>query len=84
MPYKPHFWVREEKNTNSEVELVYQYEKYVVPIEVKSGKQGKLKSLHQFVERTNYNKYINSLYSNVTHKNNGLKVTFIRFIESGN
>lgn len=49
--YTPNFWVREEKNSNSEVDLVYQYKNLIIPIEVKSGKQGKLKSLHQFVER---------------------------------
>lgn len=52
--YEPHFWVREEKDTSSEVDLVYQYRKYIVPIEVKSGKQGKLRSLHQFIERANH------------------------------
>jgi predicted AAA+ superfamily ATPase len=52
--YKPHFWVREEKNSNAEVDLIYQYRQYVIPVEVKSGKQGSLKSLHQFVERSNH------------------------------
>jgi hypothetical protein len=52
--YKPNFWVREEKDRNSEVDLVYQYGKYIIPVEVKSGKQGKLRSLHQFIERTNH------------------------------
>ena len=52
--YKPHFWVREKKDSNSEVDLVYRYEKYIIPIEVKSGKQGRLRSLHQFIERTNH------------------------------
>ena len=50
--YRPHFWVREEKNSNSEVDLIYQYGRYIIPVEVKSGKQGSLKSLHQFVERS--------------------------------
>ena len=52
--YKPHFWVREEKDSNSEVDIVYQFGKYIFPIEIKSGKQGTLRSLHQFVERTNH------------------------------
>ncbi|NJO91492.1 MAG: DUF4143 domain-containing protein [Chloroflexia bacterium] len=52
--YKPHFWVRESKSSNSEIDLVYRYGKYIIPIEIKSGKQGKLKSLHQFIERTNH------------------------------
>lgn len=53
-PYKPHFWVREEKDSNSEVDIIYQSGKYLFPIEIKSGKQGTLRSLHQFVERTNH------------------------------
>jgi len=52
--YKPHFWVREERDSNSEVDLVYRYGKYIIPLEIKSGKQGRLRSLHQFVERSNH------------------------------
>ncbi len=52
--YKPNFWVREEKDTNSEVDLVYRHGSYIIPIEIKSGKQGRLRSLHQFIERTNH------------------------------
>ena len=54
LPYKPNFWVRESKDSNSEVDYIFQYGKYVIPIEVKSGKQGRLRSLHQFVERSNH------------------------------
>ncbi|MEA3445305.1 MAG: AAA family ATPase [Bacteroidota bacterium] len=52
---KLHFWVREKSNNNSEVDLVYRYNQYLIPIEVKSGPQGRLRSLHQFVERTKHN-----------------------------
>jgi len=52
--FKPGFWVREEKDTSSEVDLVYRQGKFIIPMEIKSGKQGKLRSLHQFVERTNH------------------------------
>jgi predicted AAA+ superfamily ATPase len=61
--YKPHFWVRESKDANSEVDLVFQQSQYVVPIEVKSGEQGRLRSLHQFVERSNHS-YAVRLYAN--------------------
>lgn len=54
LPYKPHFWVREEKDSNSEVNIVFQYGKYIIPIEIKSGKQGTLRSLHQFIDRTSH------------------------------
>jgi len=50
----PHFWVREKKQASSEVDLVYAIDEKVIPIEIKSGSTGSLKSLHQFVERTNH------------------------------
>lgn len=49
--FKPHFWVREKANANAEVDLVYPYGGQLLPIEVKAGPQGRLRSLHQFVER---------------------------------
>lgn len=54
MRYNPHFWVREEKDSSSEVDLIYQYGSYVIPVEVKSGKQGRLRSLHQFMDRSKH------------------------------
>lgn len=50
----PHFWVREKKQASSEVDLVYAMGGKVIPIEIKSGSTGSLKSLHQFMERTNH------------------------------
>jgi uncharacterized protein len=51
---KPHFWVREKKQSSSEVDLVFTYRDMVIPIEIKSGSDGTLKSLHQFVEHCNH------------------------------
>ncbi len=50
----PCFWVREKRQASSEVDLVYSIENKVIPIEIKSGSSGSLKSLHQFVERSNH------------------------------
>lgn len=52
--YKPNFWVREEKNNSAEVDMVYRSGSHLVPIEVKSGKQGRLRSLHEFVNRADH------------------------------
>lgn len=46
----PHFWVREKKNSNAEVDLVFPYKNVLVPIEIKSGATGSLRSLHQFID----------------------------------
>ncbi len=47
---KPNFWVREKKQASSEVDLVISYKDKLMPIEIKSGKEGKLRSLHQFID----------------------------------
>ncbi|MGA8853025.1 MAG: AAA family ATPase [Christiangramia sp.] len=51
---KPNFWVREKNQASSEVDLVYPFEDKVIPIEIKSGAKGTLKSLHQFIIRANH------------------------------
>jgi len=48
--YKPVFWVREGTNTTSEVDMVFSSNRHLVPIEVKSGSSGTLRSLHQYIE----------------------------------
>ena len=43
------YWLREGRATNAEVDYVAAFDGRVVPIEVKAGTSGSLKSLHQFV-----------------------------------
>lgn len=50
----PSFWVRDKTQSTSEVDLVYTVGDKIIPIEIKSGSTGTLKSLHQFVERANH------------------------------
>jgi len=49
-----HFWTRENTDASAEVDFVYQYKGLIFPIEVKSGKIGKLKSIHEFIDRANH------------------------------
>lgn len=51
---KPHFWVREKVQASSEVDLVYPHRDKAIPIEIKSGATGTLKSLHQFMDRVGH------------------------------
>lgn len=51
---KPNFWVREKKQSSAEVDIVLQHGNLVIPIEIKSGKEGTLKSLHQFIDASNH------------------------------
>lgn len=47
-----YFWVREEKGASSELDYIIQAGDKLLPIEVKSGSHGSLKSLHQFLSRS--------------------------------
>ncbi|MCL2328599.1 MAG: AAA family ATPase [Bacteroidetes bacterium] len=49
-------WVREKKNANAQIDFVVQCGENVVPVEVKSGKQGKMQSMWVFLEekKSNY------------------------------
>lgn len=43
------YWLREGRSNNAEVDYVAEFGGRIVPIEVKAGRTGTLKSLHQFV-----------------------------------
>lgn len=47
----PCFWVREERSGNAQVDLLHVHGPHVVPVEVKAGASGALRSLHVFMDR---------------------------------
>lgn len=48
------FWVREKAQSSAEVDLLIAHKGKVVPVEIKSGATGTLKSLHQFVNQSSH------------------------------
>jgi len=44
------FWVREKQASTAEVDYIWPFEGKLIPIEVKSGTEGKLKSLHLYMD----------------------------------
>jgi len=46
------FWIREQGA--AEIDFLYPFKGFVIPIEVKSGKAGKLRSLNLFMEKSNH------------------------------
>jgi predicted AAA+ superfamily ATPase len=55
-PYAPpslNYWERLDKSSQAEVDYVIQHGNHIVPLEVKAGTTGSLKSLHQFMEIKN-------------------------------
>jgi predicted AAA+ superfamily ATPase len=47
---KLYYWQRTEKGTSAEVDYLFQQANRVIPLEVKAGTTGTLKSLHYFME----------------------------------
>lgn len=45
-----HFWIREKKGSTAEVDFVYAFEGKIIPLEVKSGHTGRMRSLHLFMD----------------------------------
>ncbi len=45
-----HFWKKSKKNSKAEVDYLHQFEHQIIPIEVKSGPGGKLKSMRIFLD----------------------------------
>jgi predicted AAA+ superfamily ATPase len=47
---KPPFWVREKKQSSAEVDIIITHNNKAIPVEIKSGSTGRLRSLHQFID----------------------------------
>lgn len=47
------YWLRQGRSSNAEVDYVFGLNGQIIPIEVKSGATGRLKSLHQFAGEKN-------------------------------
>lgn len=52
--YSRNYWVRDKVDASAELDFVYQYGDKVIPVEVKSGMNSKLRSLHQFMDKAPY------------------------------
>lgn len=45
------YWLRDSRNSQAEIDWVIPYKGMMIPVEVKSGHSGKLKSLHLFMDK---------------------------------
>jgi predicted AAA+ superfamily ATPase len=52
---KRQYWRRDKQGSEAEVDFVYKYNGFAIPIEVKTGHNSKLKSLHMFMEEAPHN-----------------------------
>jgi predicted AAA+ superfamily ATPase len=45
-----HFWVRDKKQSEAELDFLFPCNGTMIPVEVKSGNSGTLRSLHQYID----------------------------------
>ncbi len=50
----PYFWTREKANSNAEVDWVVPFRELIYPVEIKSGASGRLRSLMEFIEKSEH------------------------------
>lgn len=48
-----YFWQQNQRNDSAEVDYIIQHHNHILPIEVKAGKTGRLRSLHAFLNKHN-------------------------------
>jgi predicted AAA+ superfamily ATPase len=48
------YWRRDKQGSEAEVDFIYPYHGLAIPVEVKSGHNSKLKSLHQYMEAASH------------------------------
>jgi len=72
-PYTPenlYFWTREKEKSQAEVDYIIQDNEKIIPIEVKSGKSGKMQSLHLFLKEKQSEYGIRTSLENFTKYDN--------------
>ena len=69
-PVSLYCWQREKRQSNAQVDFVIQRGEKIVPIEVKSGTQGAMQSLRQFMAEKNVEKGIRTSLENFAHYEN--------------
>jgi hypothetical protein len=51
---KLNYWMRNKRGSTAEVDFIIVFDGNIIPVEVKSGHNAHLKSIHQFMKDTNH------------------------------
>lgn len=77
-----YYWVREAKSAAAEIDYLLSHGQQVVPVEIKAGTTGSLKSLHQFLKEKNrhfairFNADVPSMFSGSTKMTDGTMIKY--------
>jgi predicted AAA+ superfamily ATPase len=84
-----HFWVRDKKQSEAEIDFMFPYNGTMIPVEVKSGTCGKLRSLLQYIDTSKANFAVRfyagkiQLEEHQTNKGNRFKLLNLPYFLSG-
>jgi len=71
-----HFWAREKGNSRAEVDYLITHDSQIIPIEVKAGATGSLKSLHLLMRERNLKLGVRISEKELSFESNILTVPF--------
>lgn len=71
-----HYWSRDVVGSQAEVDYLITQDSQILPIEVKAGSAGTLKSLHQFMKEKNSTLGVRILGAPLTYRQNILSIPF--------
>jgi predicted AAA+ superfamily ATPase len=69
-PLSLYYWQREKRQAHAQIDYLIQHSEQILPIEVKSGTQGAMQSLHLFMSEKNIKKGIRTSLENFAHYEN--------------
>lgn len=86
--YRFYFWARDKKNSSAEIDYLTSIGSKIIPIEVKSGKTGKLKSLKIYMHEKKISHGVRCLLANTSYNDHILSIPLYmieqlpRFVQS--
>jgi predicted AAA+ superfamily ATPase len=82
-PYKKlslYYWAREAKNSNAEVDYLIEHKGEIIPVEVKSGKSGRMKSMIMFMKQFESKTGLKISQSRYSEKDNITSIPFYSIV----
>ncbi|MFH1378938.1 MAG: DUF4143 domain-containing protein, partial [bacterium] len=72
--YRFYFWARDKKNSSAEIDYLTTVGSQIIPIEVKAGKTGKLKSLKLYMQEKKASLGVRCLLANISYNDHILSI----------
>lgn len=73
------FWIRDKKQSSAEIDFIFSHHDNIIPVEVKSGATGRLRSLFQFVDESPH-AFAIRLYDGTIHTENSKTINGKKYL----